>query len=66
MSGVKLQNVIKQFGNTEVIHGLNLEVNEGEFCVFVGPSGCGKSTLLRMIAGLEQTTEGLILSLIHI
>ena len=60
MSGVKLQNVIKQFGNTEVIHGLNLEVNEGEFCVFVGPSGCGKSTLLRMIAGLEQTTEGLI------
>ena len=60
MSGVKLQNVIKQFGITEVIHGLNLEVVEGEFCVFVGPSGCGKSTLLRMIAGLEETTDGLI------
>ena len=60
MSGVKLQNVIKQFGITEVIHGLNLEVDEGEFCVFVGPSGCGKSTLLRMIAGLEETTDGLI------
>lgn len=60
MSGVKLQNVIKQFGATEVIHGLDLDVKDGEFCVFVGPSGCGKSTLLRMIAGLEQTTEGQI------
>ena len=60
MSGVKLQNVIKQFGITEVIHGLDLEIDDGEFCVFVGPSGCGKSTLLRMIAGLEQTTEGMI------
>ena len=60
MSGVKLENVIKQFGATEVIHGLDLQVNDGEFCVFVGPSGCGKSTLLRMIAGLEQTTDGAI------
>ena len=41
----------------QVIHGIDLEVDDGEFCVFVGPSGCGKSTLLRMVAGLEDTTE---------
>ncbi len=58
--GVTLSNVVKRYGETEVIHGVDLEVEEGEFCVFVGPSGCGKSTLLRMIAGLEETTSGKI------
>jgi lactose/L-arabinose transport system ATP-binding protein len=58
MSGVKLTDVVKKYGATQVIHGVSLEVDEGEFCVFVGPSGCGKSTLLRMIAGLEETTDG--------
>ncbi len=58
MSGVTLNNVIKRYGDVQVIHGVDLEINDGEFCVFVGPSGCGKSTLLRMVAGLEETTEG--------
>ncbi len=58
MSGVTLKNVIKKYGATQVIHGVDLEIEPGEFCVFVGPSGCGKSTLLRMIAGLEETTSG--------
>ena len=60
MSGVTLHGVTKQFGDIKVIHGVDLTVNEGEFCVFVGPSGCGKSTLLRMIAGLETTSAGTI------
>ncbi len=60
MTGVTLENVVKRYGETEVIHGVDLEVADGEFCVFVGPSGCGKSTLLRMIAGLEETTGGRI------
>ena len=58
MSGVLLNNVIKKYGETQVIHGVDLEIDPGEFCVFVGPSGCGKSTLLRMIAGLEETSSG--------
>jgi lactose/L-arabinose transport system ATP-binding protein len=58
MSGVTLKNVIKRYGDVQVIHGIDLEIADGEFCVFVGPSGCGKSTLLRMVAGLEETTEG--------
>lgn len=60
MAGVILKDVIKKYGETQVIHGVDLTVNEGEFCVFVGPSGCGKSTLLRMIAGLEDTSAGSI------
>ena len=60
MSGVTLKNAIKRYGDVEVIHGVDLEIENGEFCVFVGPSGCGKSTLLRMIAGLEDTSEGQI------
>ena len=60
MSEVTLKKVVKRFGEVEVIHGIDLQVKEGEFCVFVGPSGCGKSTLLRMIAGLEDTTLGQI------
>ena len=58
MSGVTLNKVIKRYGDVQVIHGIDLEIEDGEFCVFVGPSGCGKSTLLRMVAGLEETTEG--------
>jgi lactose/L-arabinose transport system ATP-binding protein len=60
MSGVELDKVVKKFGETQVIHGVDLTVEDGEFCVFVGPSGCGKSTLLRMVAGLEETTSGRI------
>jgi len=60
MPGVTLRDVRKNFGETKVIHGVDLVVGDGEFCVFVGPSGCGKSTLLRMIAGLETTTSGRI------
>ncbi|WP_432816808.1 ABC transporter ATP-binding protein [Sulfitobacter sp. JB4-11] len=60
MTGVTLENTIKRYGETQVIHGIDLTIEDGEFCVFVGPSGCGKSTLLRMIAGLEETTEGSI------
>ncbi len=60
MSGVTLENTIKRYGQTQVIHSVDLDIDDGEFCVFVGPSGCGKSTLLRMIAGLEETSEGVI------
>ena len=58
MSQLSLKDIYKSFGETEVIHGVDLEVGKGEFTVFVGPSGCGKSTLLRMIAGLETVTAG--------
>ncbi|WP_375450402.1 ABC transporter ATP-binding protein [uncultured Devosia sp.] len=58
MAGVSLNNVVKSFGSVEIIHGVSLEVEDGEFVVFVGPSGCGKSTLLRMIAGLEDISGG--------
>jgi len=58
MAGVQLSGVQKRFGEVSVIGGVDLEVEDGEFVVFVGPSGCGKSTLLRMIAGLETVTGG--------
>jgi lactose/L-arabinose transport system ATP-binding protein len=58
MSSVTLRNVRKAFGAHEVIKGVDLDIEPGEFVVFVGPSGCGKSTLLRMIAGLEDVTSG--------
>jgi len=58
MSNIKITNLRKSYGATEVIHGVSLDIQPGEFVVFVGPSGCGKSTLLRMIAGLEDITEG--------
>jgi len=58
MADVRLRDVKKQFGALSVIKGVDLDVKDGEFCVFVGPSGCGKSTLLRMIAGLEDITSG--------
>ena len=58
MAAVTLAGMRKSFGTTEVVHGIDLKVENGEFCVLVGPSGCGKSTLLRMIAGLEEITHG--------
>ena len=58
MADVKMKSIYKQFGKTEVIHGVDLEIKDNEFVVFVGPSGCGKSTLLRLIAGLEDVTSG--------
>jgi ABC-type sugar transport system ATPase subunit len=61
MAKLELRQVAKSFGDTTVIHGLDLTVDDGEFCVFVGPSGCGKSTLLRMIAGLEECSDGRVL-----
>jgi multiple sugar transport system ATP-binding protein len=60
MGNIQLKKVNKSFGSTQVIPGIDLTINEGEFVVFVGPSGCGKSTLLRLIAGLEDTTSGTI------
>ncbi|MEO1745852.1 MAG: ABC transporter ATP-binding protein [Pseudomonadota bacterium] len=61
MGRITLENVTKNFGDTQVIPPLDLTIEDGEFAVFVGPSGCGKSTLLRLIAGLEETTSGRIL-----
>lgn len=58
MADVRLTGVTKRFGTTEVLKGIDLEIADGEFVVFVGPSGCGKSTLLRTIAGLEEATGG--------
>ena len=58
MSAVKIINATKKYGDIQVIHGIDLDIKDGEFCVFVGPSGCGKSTLLRMISGLEEVTSG--------
>ena len=60
MAGVTLTNVAKRFGDVSVIEGLSLDIRDQEFMVLVGPSGCGKSTALRMIAGLEETSEGTI------
>ncbi|MFG6666314.1 ABC transporter ATP-binding protein [Halomonas sp. HNIBRBA4712] len=61
MATLALNNIVKRFGDTEVIKGVDLNVEDREFVVFVGPSGCGKSTLMRMIAGLESATSGDIL-----
>ncbi len=58
MADVRLTGVTKRFGTTEVLKGIDLEIADGEFVVFVGPSGCGKSTLLRTIAGLEEASSG--------
>jgi len=55
---LRMRNVVKRYGPTTVIHGVDLDVDDGEFVVFVGPSGCGKSTLLRMISGLESVSDG--------
>ena len=61
MSNIRLRNVTKRFGSTVTLHQVNLDIEDGEFAVFVGPSGCGKSTLLRMIAGLEEVSDGEVL-----
>ena len=58
MATLTLENVKKSFGMTDVIHGVSVDVQDGEFIVIVGPSGCGKSTLLRMVAGLETVSSG--------
>jgi len=58
MATVTLKDIRKSYGDVEIIKGVNLSIEDREFCVFVGPSGCGKSTLLRMIAGLEEITAG--------
>ena len=55
---IQLRKLVKAYGDIEVVHGIDLDIDPGEFTVFVGPSGCGKSTLLRMIAGLEPITGG--------
>ena len=60
MTELQFNNVIKRYGKVEVVHGVNLDVKDKEFLVLVGPSGCGKSTLLRMIAGLEEISDGTI------
>src|SRR5260370_40560891 len=61
MASVELKQVRKSFGSTQVVHGVDISIADGEFVVLVGPSGCGKSTLLRMIAGLEEISEGEIM-----
>src|SRR3954470_17256751 len=58
MADVSLRNIKKAYGKVEILHGISLDVKDGEFVVFVGPSGCGKSTALRIIAGLEEITSG--------
>ena len=60
MSNLALSQLVKTYGQTEVLHSIDLEIGEGEFVVLVGPSGCGKSTTLRLIAGLEEVTSGTI------
>ncbi|WP_163560752.1 sn-glycerol-3-phosphate ABC transporter ATP-binding protein UgpC [Halomonas sp. NO4] len=61
MASVEIMNAVKAYGDQQVLHSINIHVEDGEFVVLVGPSGCGKSTLLRMIAGLEDITDGEIL-----
>ena len=58
MADMKLEGIYKSYGDVEVLHGVDIDITDGEFVVFVGPSGCGKSTLLRMIAGLEDISGG--------
>jgi multiple sugar transport system ATP-binding protein len=60
MATIALDGVVKRYGRTTAVHGIDLHVNDGEFVVLVGPSGCGKSTTLRMIAGLEDLSDGTI------
>ncbi|WP_456325841.1 ABC transporter ATP-binding protein [Desulfonauticus submarinus] len=58
MASIRLKNIYKKFGNTEILHDVDMHIEDGEFIVFVGPSGCGKTTLLRIIAGLETQSKG--------
>ncbi|TXH81605.1 MAG: ABC transporter ATP-binding protein, partial [Rhizobium sp.] len=61
MGSLQLKSIRKAYGAHDVLKGIDLEVKDGEFVIFVGPSGCGKSTLLRSIAGLEDVTSGAVL-----
>ena len=61
MAKIELQGLVKEYGKTRAVHGIDLTIEDGEFVVFVGPSGCGKSTTLRMIAGLEDISGGKLL-----
>ena len=61
MANLKINDINKNFGNTEVLKGINLDIDDGDFIVLLGPSGCGKSTLLNTIAGLEKSDSGEIL-----
>ena len=58
MAAVTLTGIGKAFGDARILQGIDLDIHDGEFMVFVGPSGCGKSTLLRMVAGLEEISSG--------
>src|SRR5215212_6120192 len=58
MASVEIRKVDKYYGSTHILHGVEIDIPDGEFTVLVGPSGCGKSTLLRMIAGLEEISRG--------
>ena len=58
MANIQFKDIRKSYGDVAVVHGISLDIRDGEFIVIVGPSGCGKSTLLRMVAGLEQITSG--------
>src|SRR3954469_4850147 len=60
MANLAISGLTKNYGTVEVIHGIDLQINDGEFVSLIGESGCGKSTLLRMIAGLEDITDGTI------
>src|SRR5690348_2910837 len=60
MASVEFDHVTKRFNKVEVVHDINLKIRDQEFLVLVGPSGCGKSTCLRMVAGLEESTDGTI------
>src|SRR5690554_3583364 len=60
MTALELKSIKKAYGSVDVLHGIDLAVEDGEFVIFVGPSGCGKSTLLRIIAGLEDATDGFV------
>ena len=61
MAQVSISKARKAFGTTEILHGVSVDIQDGEFVILVGPSGCGKSTLLRMIAGLEPISDGTLL-----
>ena len=58
MASIQIKNLVKRYDKAETIRKVDLQIDNGEFVVFVGPSGCGKSTLLRMIAGLESISDG--------
>ena len=60
MASVTIKDIVKRYGSVQVMHGVSVDIQDGEFVVLVGPSGCGKSTLLRMLAGLEEISSGTI------